>query len=722
MLLHFFALSALVNAITSFLLGMLVFMKNPRGKVNRTYGLTTFFITFWSFSYYFWQISRVEHEALFWCRALMAGAIFLPVAYLQFISSLLELRSPLNQRIVKAGYGISLLFFLSNFTTMFVKGVSPRLIFPFWPDAGVLFLPFLLIVYCAFIGYAVFILINGYQQSIGIKRNQVKYVLLGCLIGFGGGATNYPLWYDIPVLPVCNIFVSAGICIMAYAIIRYRLMDITVAITRTGIFIAVYSLVLGAPFAVAWWARLWLIEHVGQYWWTVPLGLMAALATVGPFLYIYFERRAEANLLREQRHYQDTLKQASVGMTRIRNLRKLLDLIAHIVTKTVRISYAAVYLFNKESGEFVLQVSRDKGRLSVPKVKSDNSLIEWMLLKHEPILLEEVGRQAQELRAPLYRKLESNMRLLFASVVIPCFLEDRLLGFIVLGDKVSGQAYTPEDLNVFQVLATQAALAIENAQFYEETRQMQEQIAQAEKMATIGTMADGLSHQINNRFYALSLIAGDTIDTIKTTDTQRCTPEIREMIRSVSHALDRIQSNVMQGGEVVKGILKYTRKGSEGLENLSLDRIIDGTLDMVQYKVKLSEIDLIRDYPKDLAPIRGNLVQLQEVFFNLIDNAYDAINERKQARAEEGFRGRIVIGARSLEAGKVEVVVEDNGMGVKDPLVKKLFTPFFTTKTSNRKGTGLGLYVINKIITEGHKGAIQVESRHGIGTRFILTL
>jgi len=112
----------------------------------------------------------------------------------------------------------------------------------------------------------------------------------------------------------------------------------------------------------------------------------------------------------------------------------------------------------------------------------------------------------------------------------------------VLGDKVSGQIYTPEDLNVFQVLASQAALAIENAQFYEDAKEMQEQIAQAEKMATIGTMADGLSHQINNRFYALSLIAGDSIDTIKLTDTSKCTPEVREMIESINHALERIQA------------------------------------------------------------------------------------------------------------------------------------------------------------------------------------
>jgi signal transduction histidine kinase len=434
------------------------------------------------------------------------------------------------------------------------------------------------------------------------------------------------------------------------------------------------------------------------------------------------ERRAEARLLKEQRRYQDTLKQASLGMTRIRNLRKLLDLIAHIVTKTVKISYVAIYLYNEETSEFVLQIARDKGRIPLPSLSANNPLISWIAHSREPLIYEEVRRQAQEYYDQDYRLIEENMHLLTASVIIPSFIEDKFIGFIVLGDKLSGQIYTPDDLSVFQVLASQAALAIENAQFYEEAKEMQEQIGQAEKMATIGTMADGLSHQINNRFYALSLIAGDTIDTIKLTDTAKCTPEVKEMISSINHALERIQTNVMQGGEVVKGILKYTRKGEEGFLPVSLDQVIDGTLDMVQYKVKLSDIDILRDYPKDTPLIYGNLIQLEEVFFNFIDNAYDAIMERKDALNEEGYRGRIAISAHPKRDGKLEVVVEDNGMGMQDDNQKKIFTPFFTTKTSARKGTGLGLYVIRRIITDAHKGKIGFESGYKVGTRFILEL
>jgi len=498
-------------------------------------------------------------------------------------------------------------------------------------------------------------------------------------------------------------------------------MDIRIAVTRAGLFIFIYTLVLGLPFAITAYSKSWLINNFGNNWWTIPLVMMAVLATAGPFLYIFLQRRAENRLLREQKRYQDTLKNAAIGMTRIRNLRKLLSLITHIVTKTVRISFAAIYLFDEQNNEYNLQVFRGTNKVPIQKLNADSTLIKWIISEQEPLIYEEVKRQMQDSGNSAYKALEANMRLLTASVVIPSMLDQKLNGFIVLGDKLSGQIYTPDDLNVFQVLASQAALAIENAQFYEEAKEMQAQIAQAEKMATVGTMADGLSHQINNRFYALSLIAGDSIDTIKMTDTSHCSPEVSAMISQINAALERIQVNVMQGGEVVKGILKYTRKGQEGFEALSLDQIINGTLEMVQYKVKLQEIDLIRDYPQDLPKLKVNLVQMQEVFFNLIDNGYDAIVERRMTLKEPGYRGSITISAQPKD-GSIEIKVRDTGMGVKAEDLKKIFTPFFTTKASSRKGTGLGLYVIRTIVTENHTGKIFFASEHKRGTMFTLEL
>jgi signal transduction histidine kinase len=670
-----------------------------------------------------------EKQGTFWDRVCLMGVVFIPSTFLHFIFSFLQSNDK-YKNVIKGWYSLSVIFLFFNFTPFFARATEPKyvgqyVIARYFTVPGVVYYAFL-IYFMSSVFFGVYLLFKKLKTAStkGYQRQQILYLLYAYVLGYIGGSLNYNLVLNIKpytIVPFGNYLTGVYVVLIAYTIVAYRLMDIKLVITRTGIFIAVYTLVLGLPFAIAVWLKSLLIERFAANWWMLPLGLMAVLATLGPFIYIYINRRAEARLLREQRRYQDALKQASVGMTRIRNLRKLLDLITHIVTKTVRISYAAIYLRNPQTEEYVLQVCRDKGRIAIPKISPDNSLIMWILVKREPVIYEEVKRQVQNSGDATYKHLEENMRLLTASVVIPSFLEDRFMGFFVLGEKLSGQMYTPDDLNVFQVLASQSALAIENAQFYEEAKEMQEQIAQAEKMATIGTMADGLSHQINNRLHALSLIAGDSIDTIKTTNTSQCTPEVQEMIKQINHALERIQANVLQGGEVVRGILKYSRRQEESFEALTLDQVIDGTLEMVQYKVKLSEIDIIRDYPKDTPKIKANLAQLEEVFFNFIDNAYDAIVERRDFLKEANYRGRITVSAHPKD-NTLEIIIEDNGIGIKDDNREKVFTPFFTTKVSSRRGTGLGLYVIRRIIADIHKGKINFESDYKLGTRFIVEL
>jgi len=412
--------------------------------------------------------------------------------------------------------------------------------------------------------------------------------------------------------------------------------------------------------------------------------VMAALALTGPFVYIHLDKKTEERLLKEQRRYQNTLKQASIGMTMIRDIKKLLNLIVHIVSRSVRISYIGIYLLDKENIVYNLEASRGEGSKPVSKLgsglgyrkpnhgplasglgngkpnhgplASGNFLVQQLIARKEPLLLGEEDAEG----------LKIEMTALGASVVVPSLIRERLLGFMVLGDKRSGEIYTKDDLRVFTVLANQFALAIENARFFAESQEMQEQIAQAEKMATVGTMADGLSHQINNRFHALALISGDVLDSIGLADTADYSAAQKELLGEIKYGLERIQDNVIQGGEVVKGMLKYTRKGDAGFREVSLDEIIDATLDMVKYKIKLNEIDIIREYPKDIPKVKGNLTQLQEVFFNLIDNAYDAAMERKQAFKEAGYRAKIKITTEYHNNGVLKISLEDNGIGVKE--------------------------------------------------------
>lgn len=716
-----FALSGLFIGITSALMGIFVYLKNPKSKVNQVWLPLALSIAVWGWGGFKIGLTKESVSALFWWRIAHIGVIFIPVVFLHFVYVLLEKK---QRWPVIISYILGIFFLITNLSGYLIKRVD-WVFNSFYYDGRP---PTILYILFTFLWAIVVVhthreLFISLKRMSGVKRNQVKYFFLATVAGFSGGTTCFLPVFGINLYPYGNFTVPLYPLIMAYAIIRYRLMDIKVAITRTGVFILVYTVVLGLPFWVTAVYSDVFIKMLGKSWWVIPSGLIAALATVGPFIYIFLQQKAEGKLLKTQKTYQQTLRQASVGMTRIRDFRRLLDLITHIVTSTVRISYIGIYLYDEAGNKYLLQASRDKGRNSISEIDLDNTLILWIKKTRQPLIYEEVKRKMQEfVENDIYKLLEQDMQRLTAAVVVPSFLEDRLMGLFVLGDKNSGDIYTTDDLNVFQILASQSALAIENARFYDETKKMYEQASQAEKMATIGTMADGLSHQINNRFHAIALIAADTVDSINFIDTANCSDEIKELFKGISYALKRIEINVIQGGQVVSGILRYTRKGAPGMEPLTVDQVLDATLEMVQYKVKLSEFDLVRDYPKDTPKISGNLVQLQEVFFNFIDNAYDAINERRTLLKEEGYRGRITVSARVKDEPLLEITIEDNGLGVRNENIKKVFTPFFTTKLSSRKGTGLGLYVIKRIITENHQGSIFFESDYKVGTRFIVDL
>jgi hypothetical protein len=475
---NIYTIASLLAFIICILLGFFILIKGRKITQNRLFSLATIITGIWCLFPFLSAIANNEQGALFYTRFIYIYATFVPSTWLHFMLALVD-KAKIKLRFIISIYLVSLLWSLLSFHPLFIVGVV-RFAPYFSVKPGPLYL-FFFLFFGIVMYYILLNLFQSYKLVLGYKKNQLKYILAASIISITAGIMHFAAAYFHTEPFPHDFLIVIFPCIIAYAIVRYRLMDITVAITRTGIFVLVYTLVLGLPFAVAGWFKSWLIGTLGANWWVAPLGLMAGLATVGPFIYIYLERKAEERLLREQRRYQDTLKQASVGMTRIRNLRKLLNLIAHIVTKTVRIAYAGIYLYNEQTDEYILQVSRDKGRMPVIKLTSDNPLITWLVLNRQPLVYEEVKRQMQDYSNPTYKDLEENMRLLTASVVIPSFLEDKFMGFIVLGDKISGKIYTPEDLNVFQVLASQAALAIENAQFVEEAKRCRSRLPKQRK-------------------------------------------------------------------------------------------------------------------------------------------------------------------------------------------------------------------------------------------------
>jgi len=712
-----YIISSAITSVGSITLGLFVFLKNVKKNVNFVYLLTSLSVFVWSSALVLCQLSPDIDQALFWNRVLHFGSIFIPITFFHFVVELLGIYKQ-QGKVLKTGYCIALLFCLFLFTNLFINGLHAKYDFRIWPVPGKIY-PFFMLYHNFYATYSLWIVFLYFKKAKGIIREQLKWILIGVSIAFLGGGTNYLYFYNIPFPPIGNIFVFLYIVFLAYSIIKYRLMDIRVVFTKVGIFLTVYTLVLGFP--------IWLgFKLLGNGLWLMPVTFMGILATVGPFIYLFIQKKAENRILQEQHRYQATLRQASAGMGKIKDLKKLLNMIVYVLRSAVQIEHALIYIHSKAQKKYILGASEMKSeqRTQFAEIIDDNSpLVSHFLENKDSIVFEEIKQKVRDFKSDQLRQLEQVIASLNGELLLPIFTDQNLAAIIVMGKKESGKPYSEDDLAVFGILANQTALAIENAQFYEDMQLTQQQLFQAEKMATIGTMADGLSHQINNRFHALGFIAGDAIDTIQMNKQKELTQDkMKEIFVELERAFVRVQDNVVQGGEVVQGLLRYTRKGESGFVPVDVDAVLKAAIEMVQFKIKIHELKIIRDYDVATIPkVKGNFTQLQEVFFNLIDNGYDAMMQRLNEKKEAGYQPTLTVRI-SKEDSYAQIIFEDNGIGVKDDDMHKLFTPFFTTKLSSKKGTGLGIYVIKKIVEDNHTGEVQMVSKYMHGTQMKLRL
>lgn len=719
----------LITSISVLLFGFFVFSKNRRQIINQLFFLFSCSVFVWLFFYALAFKEGSSDNAYHLFRLGYIGVSFIPTTWVHFTLIFLDQKFKYRTFCIAASYVTSGVFtILSLFTGVFIKdvhvyewGLYPAVN----PVVHVPFLVFFISLFSLTITLLFLSLLLDEQKLNSVKAVKIRYILVATVVG-AFAAIDFLANYGISVYPIGSLFMLAFILITTNSIIKYRLLDVKIIFTRTGIFVAVYSLVLGLPFAIAFGMQEYLMQRLGERWWIVPLLTSTLLGTIGPYIYIYVQKKAEDRILQEQRQYQATLRQASLGMGQIKDLKRLLNLIVHVVTRAVKIENCKIFLRHEDSKQYILKaVKGNKHDLEgINKLSFDSPLVHYFNQLKEPLVYEEIKQRRFDIGGEGLKDLEKILEEIDSALVVPSFIEHKLIAIISLGKKRSGKLYTYDDLAVFAILANQSALAIENAQFYEDMKRTHVQLMKAEKMATVGTMADGLSHQINNRLHAMGFIAGDLLDTVRLGLKNGVGQKQKDLLQEIEGGLVRIQENVKHGGEIVGGLLRYTRKGEKGYTAVDLSELLKSAFEMAQFKIKVNMLDVHRHFDKDSIPqIKGNFTQLQEVFFNLIDNSYDAMMQRLEELKEAGYKPRLDIYAR--EAGPtIEIIMQDNGIGVKDTDMHKLFTPFFTTKATSKKGTGLGLYVIRQIIEDNHGGKVNFSSKYKIGseTQIILPI
>jgi len=231
-----------------------------------------------------------------------------------------------------------------------------------------------------------------------------------------------------------------------------------------------------------------------------------------------------------------------------------------------------------------------------------------------------------------------------------------------------------------------------------ERTHLEGQLAQSEKLSSIGLLAAGVAHEVNTPLAVISSY------------TQMLAKQLRGDERMTS-LLDKITQQTFRASEITNGLLNFSRTSVTEFRELDVNQLLRETLVLLDHQFKKARVEVDLKLQEEPPMMRGNQGKLQQVFLNLFLNAKDAMREGGTLRVE------------TMSNGSVTVRITDSGSGITRENLQRIYDPFFTTKTSpregERRGTGLGLSVSYGIIQE-HSGKIQAWSEPGRGTTFQL--
>jgi signal transduction histidine kinase len=257
----------------------------------------------------------------------------------------------------------------------------------------------------------------------------------------------------------------------------------------------------------------------------------------------------------------------------------------------------------------------------------------------------------------------------------------------------------------------------------------QSQLIQSEKMASLGELTAGIAHEIQNPLNFVnnfSEVSNELIDEMNEELDKGDIEEAKAIAADVKENLIKINHHGNRAGDIVKGMLLHSRASSGQKEPTDLNALCDEYLRLsyhgLRAKDKSFNADFKTDFDESIGKINIIPQDIGRVLLNLYNNAFYAVNERLKAQRSQlsaNFSPTVSVSTKKLD-NKIIITVNDNGNGIPQNVVAKIFQPFFTTKPTGQ-GTGLGLSLSYDIV-KAHGGEIKVETKENEGTRFIIVL
>ncbi|MFA6512446.1 MAG: ATP-binding protein [Patescibacteria group bacterium] len=473
-----------VLAALVFILGVVILLRGKNQRTNIVFSLITLSAFLWTVSNIFVDTSYTSSAALFWSRTALLGPIFIASLFVIFVSIFPSGVLSLQKKLF---YSLPILPFLpfiytnSNISAVkFVNGTVQA-------TPGVLFY-FVLVYFAVFFGFGFWTLIQKYRKSYGLQRQQITYVFLGFFLTVGIATFTNLL---LPLFGIQNVQ-SLGpastfflISFIGYAIIRHRLLDISIIIRRSIVYVFLIAFVAGSFAGVTFLSGRLFSEALGlgQF---LTSGLVALLVVLllDP-LKNYISRVTDKIFFKAKIDYSTVLQKLSTTMAEKIEMDPLLEEVAHITKEELKVESVITIPKNKQ-GNFRARVNRPPHDMSLI-LKQDSELIKF-LSTGEISVLDSLERKIEDTTNDRERKKleksKEDMKLAHAAIAAPIMRKGELTGVFFIGPKKSGDSFSLEELRLFKVLGPQLATALEKARLFEEVKAFTAQLQQRVESAT----------------------------------------------------------------------------------------------------------------------------------------------------------------------------------------------------------------------------------------------
>jgi len=292
-------------------------------------------------------------------------------------------------------------------------------------------------------------------------------------------------------------------------------------------------------------------------------------------------------------------------------------------------------------------------------------------------------------------------------IAVPIKMHDSTVGTLGLRTVRGYRSWSSDTFNLLSIVADTFAGAMMRERFQQENTQLQAQLLQSQKMESIGTLAGGVAHEINNPINIIMNYA-ELISMRKTNPVS-----VEEYAQKIIGESDRVAT-------IVRNLLAFSRQDQEAHSPTRIGDIVDRTLSLMRTVLKKDGITLVVNTSEKIPPLACRPQHIQQVLMNLLTNGRDALNMKYEGEHPDKV---LKISAQLIHKQNVpyaRTTVEDTGGGISKEVIDRIFDPFFTTKPRD-EGTGLGLSVSHGIVRD-HGGDLLVDSAPGKGTRFHMDL